>query len=161
MYEGNTKPEILHQFDWVLNTPWILNCLYIGLVNRISSERKVKRTLGTSNRWPHIFPQMCFQGCLGDILRTSWGHPESVPPGRILDVRLGRSLDVISRCPQVVSLGRPWDGQIGSLGDVLGTFEGDAQGPLFAGWVSIALFATVICTPVGTASASVSFSCCF
>ena len=47
------------------------------------------------------------------------------------DVRLGRPWDVRSR--------RPRDGQIGSLGDVLGTLEGDVLGTswglIFACWV--------------------------
>ena len=55
-----------------------------------------------------------------------------------MNVRLRRSLDVISGRPQDVRLGRPRDGQIGSLGDVLGTLEGDvlgtSWGPIFAGW---------------------------
>ena len=38
-----------------------------------------------------------------------------------MDVRLGRPLGVISGRLQDVSLGRPRVGQIGSLGDVLGT----------------------------------------
>ena len=50
------------------------------------------------------------------ILRTSWGCPESTSQGRFLDVRLGRPLDVISRRPQGVRLGRSRDGQIGHLG---------------------------------------------
>ena len=41
-----------------------------------------------------------------------------------MNVRLGLLLDVISGCPHDVRLGRPRDGQIGSLGDVLGTLEG-------------------------------------
>ena len=55
-----------------------------------------------------------------------------------MNVRLRRSLDVISGRPQDVRLGRPRDvrsersrdGQIGSLGNVLGT----SWGPIFAGW---------------------------
>ena len=45
---------------------------------------------------------------------------------------------MISGRLQDVRLGRPWDGQIGSLGDVLGTLKGDvlgtSWGPIFAGW---------------------------
>ena len=67
-------------------------------------------------------------GPLGDVLRTFLRRPESISQGRTLDVRLGRPLDVILRCPQDVRLGRlgdirsgrPWDNQIGSLGDVGG-----------------------------------------
>ena len=64
----------------------------------------------------------------------SWGRPESTSQGRPLNVRLRRPLDVISGRPQNVRLGRPRDGQIGSLGDVLGTLEGMSWGPIFAGW---------------------------
>ena len=62
-----------------------------------------------------------------------------------MNVRLRRPLDLISGRPrdvrlgrQDVRLGRPGDGQIGSLGDFLGTLEGDVlwtfRGPIFAGW---------------------------
>ena len=91
---------------------------------------------------------------LGNVLRTSWGRPESTSQERPLNVRLGRPLNVISGYPQDVKLGRSWDGQIGSLGDVrsgcprdgqieslgdvLGMLEGDVLGkswrPIFAGW---------------------------
>ena len=51
--------------------------------------------------------------------------------GHALDVRLGRPLDAIS--------GRPRDGQIGSLREVLEKLEWDvpetSSGPIFAGWV--------------------------
>ena len=98
------------------------------MINQICSERKAKRNLGTSNRWPHVVPKTCVQGGLEDVLRTSWGRPESTSLVRPLDVRLGRPLDVISKRPQDVSLGRLRDGQIVSLGDVLGTLEGDVLG---------------------------------
>ena len=113
----------------------------------VSSKRKVKRKLGTSNRWSHIVPKTCFQGRLRDVLRTSWGRPETISQGRPLGGRLGHPQDVISRYPQDVGLGRPQDvrsrrprdGQIGSLGDVLWTLEGDVfgtyWGPIFADWV--------------------------
>ena len=86
------------------------------------------------------------QGPLGDVLRTSWGRPESTSQERPLNVRLRRPMDVISGRPQDVRLRRardvrlrrPRDGQIGSLGDVLGTLEGDVPRRLweqiFAGW---------------------------
>ena len=83
---------------------------------------------------------MCFQGHLGDVLRTTWGRPESTSQGRPLDVRLGRPLEVISRRPQDVSSRRPQDSQIESLGDVLGTLVGDLRtswGPMFANWVVV------------------------
>ena len=51
---------------------------------------------------------------------------------RSQDARLGR--------PQDFRLGRPRDGQTGSLGDFLGTLEGNvlgkSWGPIFAGWVN-------------------------
>ena len=75
------------------------------MVNQISSEREVKKNVGTSK-----FEYS--EDSLGDVLRMSWGRPESTSKGRPLNVRLGRTLDVIS--------GRPRDGQIESLGDVGG-----------------------------------------
>ena len=74
------------------------------------------------------------QGC--GLWRSSRGRPESTSQGRPLNVRLRRPLDVISGRPQDVRLrrprevrsGRPRDDQIGSLGDVLETLEGDALG---------------------------------
>ena len=52
------------------------------------------------------------EGHLGDVLGT---FQINLP---------GTSLDAISGRPQDVRLGRPRDGQIESLGDVLRTFEG-------------------------------------
>ena len=96
------------------------------LVNRISSETNV--IVGTSK-----FEYS--EGPPGDVLRTSWGRPESTCQERPLNVRLGCSQDVRWRSPQ--------DGQIGFLGDVLATLEGDifgkSLGPIFAGWVTITL----------------------
>ena len=60
---------------------------------------------------------------LEDVVRTSWGRPESTSQGRPLNVRLGRPLGVISRRLHDVRLGCPQDGQIGSLKDVLATFK--------------------------------------
>ena len=88
----------------------------------------------------NIVPKTCFECPLGDVLRTSWGCAESTSLGRPVDVRLGRPLDVISGRPKDVRSRRPRDGQIGSLGDVLGTLEwgvlGTSWGPIFAGWVN-------------------------
>ena len=92
------------------------------MVNRISSERKVKRKHFGTSKFEYS------KGALEDVLRTSWGRPESTSQGRSLNVRLGRILNVISVLPQDVRLGRPQDGQIGSLGDVLGMLEGDVRG---------------------------------
>ena len=72
----------------------------MDLINRISAERKVKRNFGTSKF-------ECFEGPLEDVLRTSWGRPESIFQERPLNVRLGRPLDVISGCLQDVRSGRP------------------------------------------------------
>ena len=108
------------------------------LVNRISSETNV--IVGISKI-------EYSEGPPGDVLRTSWGRPESNYQGRPLNVGLGRLLNVISGRPYDVRLGRSWDvrserlrdGQIGPLVDVLGTLEGDvlgtSWGPTFAGWV--------------------------
>ena len=98
------------------------------MVDRISSERKVKINFGFE----------CFEGPLGDVLRTSWGRPESTSQGRPLNVRLGRPLEVISGHPSDVRSVRVRHGQIGSLGDVLGTLGGNVigtpWGQIFAGW---------------------------
>ena len=82
-------------------------------------QRKVKRNFGS------------FEGPLANVLRTSWGRPESTSLGYPLKVRLGRPLDVISGLPQDVRsggprdvrLGRSRDGQMGPLGDDLRTLE--------------------------------------
>ena len=67
----------------------------------------------------HIVPKTCFESPLEDVLRTSWGCPESTSKGRLVDVRLGRPLDVISR--RRTSSGR----QIGaSAGRQIGTSPG-------------------------------------
>ena len=59
-----------------------------------------------------------------NVLGTSWINL----PGTSLELRLGRFIHVISRRYQNVRSGRPRVGQIGSLGDVLGTLEGDVFG---------------------------------
>ena len=83
--------------------------------------------------------KMCFKGPLRDVQIMSWGLPESTCQGRALNVKLGCSLNVISGRLLDVRLRHPQDGQIGSLGDVMGTLEGDvlgtSWGPIFAGWV--------------------------
>ena len=60
---------------------------------------------------------------------------------RPLDVILGRPQDSRLGRPRDVRLGRPRGDQIGSLGDVLGTLEGDvlqaSWRPIFAGWVAL------------------------
>ena len=57
-----------------------------------------------------------------------------------MDIISGRSQDVRLGRPQDFRLGRPRDGQTGSLGDFLGTLEGNvlgkSWGPIFAGWVN-------------------------
>ena len=64
------------------------------------SRKKVSKKAGTS--------KFDYSGDpLGDILRKSWGRPESSSQGVPLSVRLRRPLDVISGRPQVVRLGRP------------------------------------------------------
>ena len=85
----------------------------------------------------HIVPKACFEDPLGNVLRTSWGCPESAYEGRPLNVRLGRPLDVISgrqigtsprrqtrmssRWSNRTSRGRPVDVGGGHPRDVLGT----------------------------------------
>ena len=51
-----------------------------------SNDEKTKRNLGTLNRWLYIVPKTCFEGLIGDIVRTSWGRLESASQGRLLDV---------------------------------------------------------------------------
>ena len=88
-------------------------------------------------------PSEYSEGNLRDVMRKSWGRPESTSQGLPwrsdkdvpLKVRLGRPLDVIQwrpldvtlRRPQDVRSGRPPDGPTGSLGYVLGTLEGHAR----------------------------------
>ena len=52
-----------------------------GESNDFSKKKKTKRVFGTSNF-------ECFEGALGNILRTSWGRPESTSQGQLLNVRL-------------------------------------------------------------------------
>ena len=126
------------KFDWVLSTPWVLNCFEIDLVNWIISKRKVKRDFGTSNWWTHLIPKTCFEVPLGGVLIRSWGRPKSTSQGRSLNVRLGCPPGVISGSLQYIRWGRPQNGQIESSGDVLETLEGDVLGtpwgPIFVSW---------------------------
>ena len=113
--------EVPQGFQYTLS----VKCFQIDLVNRISSERKVKKKKKI-------------------VLTTSWGLPELTSKGHPLSVRSGCPLDVILRLPHEVRLGlprdfrsrRPWDSQIGSLENALGTLEvdvpGKSQGPIFA-----------------------------
>ena len=71
-----------------------------GQLNKL--RKKVKRNFGTSKF-------ECFEGLLRDVLRTSWGCPDSTSQGCPSNVRLGLSLDVIS--------GRPQDTRLGSYCD--------------------------------------------
>ena len=82
----------------------------------------------TLNWWPHNVVKTYFEGPLGEVLKTSWQRPESASQGRSLNVRLGCPLDIISKRPQDVRFGHLWNTQIGSLGDVPGTLEGDVLG---------------------------------
>ena len=65
------------------------------------------------------------------LWKSSRGRTENVletsqinVPGRHLNARLGRPLDVFPGRPQDIRSRRPGDGQIGSLGDVQRTLEG-------------------------------------
>ena len=51
---------------------WVLTCFQTDLVDRVNSKRKLKRNLGTSSWWHHIVSKTCFEGPLGDVLKTSW-----------------------------------------------------------------------------------------
>ena len=101
----------------------------IDLVNWISSKRKGNRNFGTSNWWPHFFPKTCFEGPLVDVLRTSWGCPESSQDS---------GDETSQESPLKVKLECPQDGQVGSLGDVVGTVGRDvlrtSWGPIFGSW---------------------------
>ena len=105
--------------------------MLLDLVNRISSERKVEKVLDIQ---------------VWLLWRSSRGRPENALgtsrinlPGTSFARHIKASLDVISGCPQDVRWGHPRDGQIGSLGDILGTLEasvlGTSWGSIFAGWV--------------------------
>ena len=105
------------------------------MVNRISFERKVRKNVGT-------FKFEYAEGPLGEVLRTSWGRPESASQGRPLNVGLGPLLKVISGRHIGTSPGRQigtssgrsnriFRGRPGYIrGGCLGTF----WGPIFAGW---------------------------
>ena len=80
----------------------------------------------------NIVPKTCFEGPLGDVLRMSWGRPESISQRHSVDVKLGRPLDVIS--------GRPRDVQIGSLGNVLGTLQGYVLGTSWGQYLPAGIF---------------------
>ena len=80
--------------------------------------------------------------------RSSKGRPGNVLetsrinlPGTSLGCQIKTSPRCYFELPQGISLGRPRDGQIGSLGDVLGTLEkgvlGTSWGPKIVGWVII------------------------
>ena len=98
--------------------------MLLDLVNRISSERKVKKKFRhASLRTLNVL--------LGtsriNLPGTSIERQIKTSPGRHFRTSRGRQIGT--------SLGR----QIGSLGDVLGTLEGDvlgtSWGPIFTGWV--------------------------
>ena len=111
------------------------------LIHKIKKKKKKKKKNRTSNWWPHIATKTCFEGPPRGILRTSWRRPGSTSQGCSLNVRLGRPQDVRSR--------RPWDGQIGSLGGVLGKLEedllGTSWGPIFVSWEKCN-FLLIFCT---------------
>ena len=113
---------------------YVFTIIYVDIFQGMKGEKKlkVKRNLGTSNRWPHTVPNTCFEVPLDEVLRTSWRRPESTSKGSPLGVRLGRHFKTFPglkfRCPLDVSLGRPRDVQIGSWKDVLEKLEGDVLG---------------------------------
>ena len=110
----------------------------MDLVNRRSSERKVKRNLGTSNRWLHIVFWSSSRGYPENVLGTSRINLPRKFLGRQIRTSRGRHFGTSSGCQIRTSLGRPWDSQIRPLREVLGMLEGDvfrtSWGPIFAGW---------------------------
>ena len=92
------------------------------MVNRIRSERKVKRKFGASTF-------ECFEGPSGDVLRTSRKRHELTSQRRLLNFRLARPLDVASSIRLIGmspgSCNRIFRGRSGDVGrwrprDVLG-----------------------------------------
>ena len=91
----------------------MLKCFYIDLVDRISSERNIKK-IWDIQIWVLWSP-------LGDVLRTFCRRPKSTSCWCPLNFRLWCPLNFVFRRLLDVRSGRPWDGQIGSLGDIVGT----------------------------------------
>ena len=85
------------------------------MANRISSERKVKRKFGTSKC-------ECFDGLLGDVLRTSWGRPEiRTSPGRHFRTSPERQIGMSTGWSNRIFRGRPGDVGRERPRDVLGS----------------------------------------
>ena len=88
----------------------------------------------------HNVPKKSFECSLRDVLKTSSkGRSLEVDSGCLWDAKLGRLQDVRSRHLRDVRSGCPWNGQIESLRDLLGTLEednhGTSWGPISANWV--------------------------
>ena len=81
-----------------------------------SLEGKVKLNLETSNRRPHNFRKMPFEGPLREVLRMCLKYTRYV--------RLGLPQDVRSKSPRDVGMGRPQDREIGPLELLLERLEG-------------------------------------
>ena len=106
---------------------FVLRLCILVQSNNLGQESKIKfrekkKNLGISNRRSQSVPKTSSEGLLRDIVITfSKGRPWEVDSGHSwMSYR-----ELISRPSQDVRLERSQDGQIGSLGDVLGTFEGD------------------------------------
>ena len=114
---------------------YVFTIIYVDIFQGRKGEKKlkVKRNLGTSNRWPHSVPNTCFEVPLDEVLRTSWRRPESASKGSPLGVRLGRPFKTFPGLKFRMSLGckfgtsprcsnKSWKDVLEKLeGDVLGT----------------------------------------
>ena len=86
---------------------YVFTIIYVDIFQGRKGEKKlrVKRNLGTSNRWPHTVPNTCFEVPLDEVLRTSWRRPESTSKGSPLGVRLGRPFKTFPGLKFRMSLG--------------------------------------------------------
>ena len=120
-----------------------IELLLYGFGQSNKFRKKNKKKFRDIQQITNIVPKTCFEGPLGDVLRTSWGRPESTSQGRPVDVRFGRPLDIISGRPQDVRLGRQIGTSPGCSNRIFrgrpGTLEGDVLGtswePISGGWV--------------------------
>ena len=100
----------------------------------------------------HNLRKTPFKCPMKDFLKTSSkGFHCKVDLRHLWHVKLEHGQYIRSRHPRNFKFGFRWDGQIESLGDVLGTLEGDVHrtstGPIFAGWVCMCVCVCVcMCT---------------
>ena len=106
------------------------------MLDWISSKIKVKRNFGKSNWWLHIVPKTCFEGPVGDILRTSWRRPESTSQGTSLEGQIrtssGRHFRTSPGLSNRIFRRRPRD--------AAGVRPRDTWGPTFASWDAVLCF---------------------